>query len=161
MNIPYPRWKSYVLTAVEKKHKKRLYDDCHKTENGQSTPKAKTTSIIAKINNVEYKRKPCEELMSFNKSDCKTIIMSRFGMLECGKNFKGTILNHCVLCDAVDDEEHRLNHCARFRECNFYDKSEKIPFDTVFSTDTNTLRKIVERIILVWNVRTAHGTMNT
>ena len=160
-NIPFPRWKSYVLTAVEKRHKKRLYEDCHRVENGHSIVKTKTASIVTKLNSADYKREPCKELMTFNKSNCKTIIMSRYGMLECGKNFKGTLSNHCVVCGTVDDEEHRLNYCERFKELNFYNTSEKIPFDTVYSTDTNILNQIIERIALVWNVSTAHGTMNT
>ena len=159
-NIPFPHWKSYVLSAIEKRHKKRLYDECHKTENGHPIPKTKTASIVHKLNSINYIRKPCDELMSCNKTGCKTVIMARFGMLECGKNFKGTLTDNCVVCNTIDDEEHRLNHCKRFSEINFHDSPQKIPFDTVFSTDTDALHKIIERIKLVWNVSTAHGSMN-
>ena len=94
-NTPFPHWKNYVIAALEKRHKERLLEDCHKKEHGQPIPKTKTTSIIDEINNVNYKRKPCNEIMSCNKAECKAIIMARYGMLECGRNFKGTLEYQC------------------------------------------------------------------
>ena len=54
-NTPFPHWKNYVIAALEKRHKERLLEDCHKKEHGQPIPKTKTTSIIDEINNVNYK----------------------------------------------------------------------------------------------------------
>ena len=68
--------------------------------------------------NIPYSSWKSYVLAAVEKSDCKAIIMSRFGMLECGMNFKGTLGNHCEVRDNVDDEEHRLNHCERFIEFN-------------------------------------------
>ena len=159
-NIPFPLWKQHVTTALEKKHKERLYEDCHKSENGLPVPKTKTASIVKNLDTNPYIRQPQNELLSFNKLDCKTIIMSRYGMLECGKNLKGTLSSNCLTCRTVDDEEHRLNHCLRFRESNFYESGQKIPFKNLFLTDVVTLNQIVKNIAQVWNVKTAHGSMN-
>ena len=159
-NTPFPHWKNYVVTALEKENKGRLYEDCHKTEHGQSIPKTKTASILDELEKVCYKRKPCDELMACTKNECKTIIMARYGMLECGRNFKGTIEYQCKSCNVVDDEEHRLNHCINFKDSNFRDCIDQIPFKSIYSTDIVSLRKIVERISQVWNVKTAHGSMN-
>ena len=100
-NTPFPHWKNYVVTALEKENKGRLYEDCHKTEHGQSIPKTKTASILDELKKVCYKRKPCDELMACTKNECKTIIMARYGMLECGRNFKGTIEYQCKSCNII------------------------------------------------------------
>ena len=31
----------------------------------------------------------------------------------------------CGTCNVVDDENHRLNFCSRFRELNLFDNAEK------------------------------------
>ena len=98
--------------------------------------------------------------MSCNKAECKAIIMARYGMLECGRNFKGTLEYQCRSCNVIDDEEHRLNHCIIFKDLNFRDFTEKIPFNSIFSTDIASIRTIIERISQVWNLKTAHGSMN-
>ena len=46
-------------------------------------------------------------------------------------------------------------------ETNFYNEIEKIPFESVYSSDTTVLRNIIPKIEQVWNTRTAHGSMNT
>ncbi len=65
-------------------------------------------------------------------------------------------------CNVIDDEEHRLNYCARFREMNFHDSNvdDKVEFRTIFSDDHNTLKVIIDRIGKVWNMKNGHGTMN-
>ena len=58
--------------------------------------------------------------------------MARYGMLECVRNFKGTVEFQCKSCNVIDDEEHRLNHCILFKDLNFRDCTEKIPFNSTF-----------------------------
>ena len=96
------------------------------------------------------------------KLETKTLITARYGMLECGKNFGGTIAGTCSECNAYDDENHRLNHCKKWKEINNYGTSEKIDFefDDVYSEDITTLRRIIEKLRIVWNTRNASGTMN-
>ena len=80
-------------------------------------------------------------------------------MLECGRNYKGSMSEMCNQCNQVDDENHRLNHCIRFRKTNLYDSAEKEDFTKIFSHDTDILRDILPKIQTVWNTRNAHGTM--
>ena len=82
-------------------------------------------------------------------------------MLECGKNFKGKLPEICNTCNVVDDENHRLNFCSKFKETNFYDCVEKEDFTKIYSHDVNVLRDILPKIQKVWNTKTARGTMMT
>ena len=158
--IPFPVWKQNVTTAIEKEHRKRLREDCFKKQDGSNVPKTKTVTIIPEIDEHSYIRKPKTELLQCTKYECKAIIMARYGMLECGINYKGTLSNECTICKTIDDEEHRLNSCIRLREINFYDNDDKIKFDTIYSTDIQQLRQILSRVSQVWNVKTGHGSMN-
>ena len=83
-------------------------------------------------------------------------------MLECGKNFKGSMPVLCTVCNVTDTEEHRINHCSRFEELNFCDRNihEKVEFNTIYSDDLDTLRIIIGRINKLWNVKNGHGTIN-
>ena len=60
----------------------------------------------------------------------------------------------------TDNEEHRLNECERYIDLNFSASSDRIPFDTIFRTDMESLRKIIHRIDQTWNVRSGHGAMS-
>ena len=82
-------------------------------------------------------------------------------MLECGKNFKGTLPEICTTCNSNDDEEHRLNVCINHSNVNFAALTEKLAFDNVFSTDVEILRKIIRKIHQVWNVKSGQGTMHS
>ena len=159
-NTPIALWKRMVTDAPEKKNKLRLLDECHKKENGIETPKTKTKSIIEKLSVHEYERQPLNTLMSLTKNEGRTLIISRFGMLECGKNFKGTLTDHCPTCDLPDDEEHRLNKCNKYSETNFVNHDDKIPFESVFSDDALILKKILPRITQVWDLKCGRGSMN-
>ena len=105
--IPFPLWKRQVTDATEKLNKTRLIADCHRTENGESVPKTKTQHIIDKLNDPLYIRSPIQIIKRFTKKECRTLIIARYGMLKCGKNFKGTLNEKCLTCDTIDYEEHR------------------------------------------------------
>ena len=59
-NLPICIWKREVKNAIELLNRKRLIDDCYKTENGTSIEKTKTKHIINHINDPHY-RKPSPE----------------------------------------------------------------------------------------------------
>ena len=158
---PFPIWKSQVSLAIEEKNKQELIDSCYKQVNNEKVSKTKTASIIPMLRSDNYKRGPIPEILSLNKLECKTLIIARFGMLECGKNYKGTRSEQCITCKSDDTEEHRLNNCLKFSNINYSNCNEKLPFDTVFSTNVEKLRTIIQRIETVWNVKTGHGTMIT
>ena len=154
-------WTKQVNEAIEKNNKERLLDDLHKTESGTKRKKSKTAFIVDSIEKSDYKRGPLPEIMMCTKHETKVILTSRFGMLECGRNFKGSQQEICKDCHSIDDESHRLNHCTRFRDTNKCDCRTKIDFNTIFSTDIDTLRGIVPEIEKIWNLRNSNGTMMT
>ena len=116
-------------------------------------------TIIDKIDAPNYSRKPEKELLYLTKYETKTILIARYGMLECGINFKGTQKPNCDLCHDVDDENHCLNFCSKWQSTNLYHTSEKTPFENVYSNDQNILRDVIKKIDSVWNTTNAHGTM--
>ena len=154
------QWMRKVDSMIEVKNRTRLINDCHKTDNNQQIRKTKTAHIVNAIEGETYTRRPAPELFYFNKKETKTLIIARFGMLECGKNFKGTMKEHCSTCDEVDDENHRLNYCPRFRNVNLLDSQQRTEFTDIFSTDANIVRATIKQIEKVWNVTNAHGNMN-
>ena len=157
---PFPLWKAKVTEATEKRHKDRLTNDCHKTEEGQNIPKTKTKHIIEKLNDSLYTRTPIEIIKGFSKKECRTLIIARYGMLECGKNFRGTMNERCITCDTIDNEEHRLNHCIKFRTINYLDDDQKVPFQSVFSDNVEEVKATLSRILKVRNVTNGRGGMN-
>ena len=145
---------------MKKTNKDRLLEDLHKTEIGIRRRKTKTAAIVDSIENPEYQRKPLSEIMRCSKQETKTIIMARFGMLECGNNYKGTKSEICNECNNLDDENHRLNYCSKYSNVNFHDQMDKINFQNIYSNDVIVLRQTVDEIRKVWNVHNANGTMN-
>ena len=81
-------------------------------------------------------------------------------MLECGKNFKGSMRETCNVCNEYDDENHRLNFCKRFNDINLSNSDRKVNFKDVYSTDIEVIKRVITQIEKVWNVKTAHGNTN-
>ena len=157
--IPKQIWKRNVQEATEQRNRQKLIDNCHKKEGDIFVPKMKTKSILETLETSDYKRNPCKEIMSLSKNECKSLIIARFGMLECGVNFKGTMKDECRSCGTVDNEEHRLNHCINVRDVNCYDETEKSPFNLIYSENVNTIRTMLTKIDKIWNVSMGHGAM--
>ena len=154
-------WKKTVEEKIEIRNKERLIEDCHKEANGTRTRKTKTKHIVDEIEKAEYQRQPEKILTHLNKQQTKTLIIARFHMLECGNNFKGSQSDICQVCGVVDNENHRLNNCIKYRLINYFDSDEKIPFESIYSTDVETVKKVIEVIEKIWNTRNAHGTMSS
>ena len=154
-------WKDNVRKAIENRNKLRLIEECHSKVDGQETPKTKTAKIIDQLRDPAYIRNPLKEIMNLNKYETKTLMIARYGMLECGKNFKGTLDVRCGVCDKLDDEEHRLNVCTKYLNINYSQNHTTLSFDAIYSNDMDTIKMIIERIEKVWNVKTGHGTMNS
>ena len=153
------QWSVKVKTAIEKKNKKRLIQSCYKNENGIQTPKTKTSTIIEKIENENYKRGPEKEILGMTKKELKTVMIARYGMLECGKNYKGTMKPQCDTCNQVDDENHRLNSCRKWKDKNLFETDTQVVFDNIYSSDLHTIRNLLPHIDLLWNTVNAHGTI--
>ena len=159
-NIPTCIWKRQVKKAIEHMNSKRLKDDCYKTENGTLIEKTKTKHILNHISNPQYQRKPSPEILQLSKTETKSLIIARFKRLECGKNFKGSMSESCTQCNTIDNEDHRLNHCIKWRSTNFYDKTDKVDFSQINSDNVSIIRNLLNKIGQVWNVTDSNGTMH-
>ena len=91
---------------------------CTEKVNNIEKKKPKTTHIYNYLNDPAYKGEPMAEVIASNKLWTKTILTARHGMLECGKNFKGTIPEICQTCKKEDNENHRLNECIKWNNFN-------------------------------------------
>ena len=97
--------------------------------------------------------------MNGTKQRTKTLILSRYRMLECGVNFKGTMSQMCRLCGSIDNETHRLNDCSIFTEMNRANDPIKSDFEHIYSEDNDILNLIVNDIDKLWEFRYANGRM--
>ena len=86
--------------------------------------------------------------------------MARYGMLECGKNFKGTLSEVCDKCGILDDENHRLNFFPKYKPNNNFDCSENTDFNLIYSESITKLRQVIPNIMKVWNIKNGNGTMH-
>jgi len=153
-------WKDTVTLAIEEMNIARLRFNLNKNENGILIPKTKTKTIINKLSSPNYTRKPESEIMQTTKNTTKTCIIARYGMLECGINYKGTLKPTCETCNTSDNEEHRMNDCIKWK-CTDTNGNEKVTFNDIYNNDINIVRSIITKIETVWNTKNAHGTMRT
>ena len=93
------------------------------------------------------------------KHETRTVIIARYGLLECGGNFKGAMTEMCNQCCTIDDENHRLNDCSILYETNWANSDQKIDFNDIHSNDDSTVTYIVERLECIWEFRYANGRM--
>ena len=108
-STPIQRWHNHVTAAIDIKNQSRIKEDLYKMENGDSIPKTKPKTIIEKISDPNYTQQPDQLMIRMTKLDTKTLMMARYGMLQCGKNFKGTLQPICNQCSITDNKQHRLN----------------------------------------------------
>ena len=153
------QWKREVEAAVNTVNRKKLSNECYETKSGIAKAKTKTAFLIDKIDSDHYERKPMEPIQRLNRHETKVLISSRFHMLECGTNYKGTLLETCPACNVIDDEQHRLNYCTRFERTNFCNSANRVDFNDIFSTDFAVVKNALNHIEKVWNMKTGHGSM--
>ena len=91
------------------------------------------------------------------KYETKSLIIARYGMLQCGVNFKGTMSTVCQICNLTDDEHHRLNVCPKWNSTIIDDGY--VDFDLIYSDSIDLIRSVMKKISNLWNTKCAHGTM--
>ena len=155
--MPIARWERLVKNAIEIQNLRRIKQDLYKTVDDVNEPKTKTKTIIDKISTQGYTRQPEPEIKHMTKLETKTTIIARYGMLVCGKNFKGTHSATCTDCDTTDDEHHRMNECPRWKDPNI--DTETIDFNLIYSNSIDSIRPVISKIMNTWNTKCAHGTM--
>ena len=117
-------WKKQITTEAGNKHREKPHNECYKNEHGEQKIKAKTASIVKHISQQTYVRKPSKELLQCSKQETKKIMIARYRMLECGQNLKGSMKETCTACGEIDNEDHRLNYCKKYKDVNLYDDIE-------------------------------------
>ena len=116
-------------------------------------------SILEQINDPSFVRKPLE-FMDKNLLIARALIMGRYGMLQCGANFqKGYGNKECKECKVKDDESHRINSCKVYSNINLYNTSENVDFNLIYSNDMVECMKIVEKILIMWDLANGKNTM--
>ena len=146
-----------VKSKIERKNTQRLIDDCHKIVDGVPTPKTKTVTIVEQVKDPNYQREMKSELKHLSKYEFKSLMIARYRMLECGQNFKGTLHEMCVECKVIDDENHRLNYCSKYKTRS--NTNEYINFDDIYCNNIAMVRPVLVGMERIWNTVNAHGTM--
>ena len=145
----FSAWKNTVITATEQMNREKLIDMC----NGVKGEKTKTIFVHDVLKSDVYERKPMPSILKRNKLQARVQLMALFGMLDCANNFKcGNGGKDCRDCDVLDDENHRINDCSKFREFNLYHSPIKYDFKGIFSNDEDTVLRTIEVIMHVWNL---------
>ena len=151
-------WKEKVRLAILKKNGQKLIENCTSL-NGQDVKiHTKTKHIYEKLTNNRYRGTPIETLVQGNKQKARTIFLAQNGMLECGRNMKGTIPEICPECNETDDEQHRLSSCKKWSNLNS-SHDTNVHFHDIYSEDEDTLNRVLSEISKIWETRFANGRM--
>ena len=155
-------WRQEVERAAEKKNKEKLIADCMIKKRGELSYKTKTKTIVPLIENPEYVRKPQSFIGENNKIIARAYIMGRYGMLQCAANFSmGYATKECRACGVTDDEDHRINHCVQWCDINLSNSVEKINFTDIYSDDRVESLKVIERVMMMWDLGNGKNAMKT
>ena len=126
-----------------------MNEQCKNVKNDEISVKTKTAFVHEQLTE-QYVRKPPKEILKSTRQKARAIVLARAGMLECGKNFKGKMPERCTVCGSIDDEDHRMNHCVRWKNNNRCEMLEKIPFSNVYSDQSEILDIVLKEIEKVW-----------
>ena len=86
--------------------------------------------------------------------------MGRYGMLECAANFENKYGGKkCRTCNVIDNESHRINSCKVYESINLCNSSESIDFNCIYSNETVKCMKVVERILMTWDLVNGKNVM--
>ena len=150
-------WKEKVRVAVLKRNGQKLLENCVVMNNDVAKVLTKTKHIHDALTNTKYNCEPLNCIIGTNKQRARTIFLSQNGMLECGKNMKGTIPEICNECLVPDDENHRLNSCKKWTRENR--DGAPCDFRDIYSDNPGTVNEIIDEIEKVWETRYANGRM--
>ena len=154
-------WKNESKSAAERANIEKLKEECYIKRRGETTSKTKTKFMENKINDVHYERKPDPFLYRYPSIVyTRALIMGRYGMLKCANNFSvGSGTRICMECDIKDDEDHRINHCSRWRSINLCDVNKTVVFDDIYSDDLEKCHEVVKTILSMWDLENGKNDM--
>ena len=154
-------WKNEVATAMEKRNIIKLKEECQSTSRGETKSKTKTAFVLKSIDSPDYRRKHDKFIDCHNSIHyTRALIMGRYGMLKCAKNFNngfGTKL--CDTCNVCDDENHRINECIKWRGTNMYENNDSVDFNDIYSDDDGKCFQIVQKILSLWDLENGKNEM--
>ena len=158
---PFMLWKKEVSEAAEIQHKNRLAEECETKSRGETKQKTKTKFVTGKIQESNYSRKVDDFITRHPKrATARALIMGRYHMLKCANNFStGFKTRECDVCHVLDDEDHRINVCEKWRRTNLCDKEEKISFGDIFSDDDEKIDSVIRVILSVWDLENGKNEM--
>ena len=84
--------------------------------------------------------------------------MSVFQMLLCAKNCER---GYCSFCKIVDDENHRMNYCARLQEKNLFDSPLKKDFESIYSDDDDAVQRVIQVVNEMRDLKNGKNPMRT
>ena len=143
-------WKQIVHDATWELNRKKILDSCQ----GKGKIKTKTQKIPQWLELNDYKSGYVNNVMfELPRNTVKIIIMARYGMLDCANNYRGKYgTKLCRACDMVDDEDHRMNNCVRWKDVNLHGRNYSIDFGAVYSSDIKTLEQMAGLLKRIWNL---------
>ena len=154
--MKFSTWKQLTTNATEKKNKEKLVEMCH----DRKGIKRKTEFILDKIKSDDYVRNPRFDILCRNRLRSRIQLMSMFGMLDCANNYKiGYKGNLCSMCNAIDDENHRINFCAKFKERNLYNSLVKFDFRCINSPNQETVDRAIDVVNELWDLTNGKNEM--
>ena len=148
--------KKIVDKATAELNRKKLLDSCK----GKEKLKTKTIEVARCLENDDCNYENYENvLFDLPRHSVRTIIMARYGMLDCANNYKGKYgTKLCTTCNTIDDENHRINHCKKWKN-NMYGTEHKINFDAVYTNEIDTLKQISGLIQDIWDLENNKNEM--
>ena len=148
--------------GIEIKNKEKLLEECKNKKRGESSYKTKTKTIVPVLESPEYVRRPQSFMKTNNKLMARAYIMGRYGMLQCAANYStGYATKDCRECDMTDDENHRINHCRLWLNTNLFSSCDKLNFEDIYSDDRSKSLKVIERILLMWDLGNGRNIMRS
>ena len=152
------KWKKEVTQVTEKKKREKLIEMCI-TRNGDGS---KTKDLLTILRDDGYVRRPLLAILNKSSYLCRAQIMSLYGMLDCGKNFKtGYRGENCRLCNVLDDENHRIDYCKKYKNMNLFFSSTKVDFESIHSGKEEVSKRVLKAVCSIWNLQNGKNTMRT
>ena len=65
------------------------------------------------------------------------------------------------MCNVLDDESHRINDCKKRDGINVANSREKIMFGDIYLDDYERCLKVVERVLLMWDLENGKNEMRS
>ena len=152
-------WEQIVEEATWNLNKKKILDLCM----CKGKVRTKTKEITRIIENGTYQRGYNHNaLFELPRHSVKTILMARYGMLDCAANYHGRYRTKlCEECGVTDNEDHRINSCRKWENVNLYGTEYNINFDIVFSNNIDELRQMSGCLNCIWNLENGRNEMKS